>query len=63
MMARNTVPPPVDPALPLAERTRELVARFDAEEKDPGFSGSADALGYAEWFADLLEEWQVLITS
>ena len=54
---RAAVPPPVDPALPLRERTIQLTRQFDAEDKDYAFNGGGDGTTYAEWFADLLDEW------
>lgn len=56
---RAGVPPPVDPGLSLRGRTIELVRRFDNEEKDHAFDDSGDGTTYAQWFADLLEEWVV----
>jgi hypothetical protein len=42
----------------LQARTRQLVALFDAEVKGYAFNDGGDGTTYAEWFADLLEEWQ-----
>jgi hypothetical protein len=44
--------------LPLQTRTHQLLARFDAEAKGYAFNDSGDGTTYAEWFADLLDEWQ-----
>lgn len=54
---RAAIPAPVDPGLPLRERTIALIRRFDAEDKDYAFNDGGDGTTYAEWFADLLEEW------
>jgi hypothetical protein len=45
------------PEMPLADRTRALLAAFDGETKDHGFNDGGDGTTYAEWFADLLDEW------
>lgn len=56
---RAAVPPPVDPGMSLRGRTIELVRRFDNEKKDHAFDDGGDGTTYAQWFADLLEEWAV----
>jgi hypothetical protein len=57
---RSETPPPYDPELPLHLRTEALVAQFDAETKDYAFDDGGHGTAYAEWFADLLEEWMAL---
>lgn len=54
---RADVPPPVSPEISLRGRTIELVRRFDNEEKGRDFDDSGSGTTYAQWFADLLEEW------
>lgn len=48
---------PVRPDLPLPEKTRKLIRRFEGERKDHGFDDGGDGTIYACWFADLLREW------
>jgi hypothetical protein len=57
-MARTPAddPAPVDAALPLDERMRVLLIRFDGETHDYAFCDSGDGVRYATWFADLLDE-------
>ena len=50
-------PWPVPAGASLPERTRLLLARFDAEDKGYGFDDGGDGTMYATWFADLLDEW------
>jgi hypothetical protein len=51
----------MDPGLvatSLTKRTRELLARFDNSDRNSySFNDSGDGTQYAEWFADLLDEW------
>lgn len=55
-MARAEVPSPAE-GISLRERTESLIARFDAEDQDHAFNDGGDGTTYAQWFADLLEEW------
>jgi hypothetical protein len=41
----------------LINRTEQIVAMFDAEEKDYAFGDGGDAEMYAAEMADLLERW------
>lgn len=45
-------PSPISTEGTLASRTRSLLKTFDAEQED-----YTDAISYARWMADLLDEW------
>ena len=55
---RTTMPSPVPAEYPLLIRTRALLEHFDREDRNSyAFGDSGDGTQYAEWFADLLDEW------
>ena len=55
---RTDVAVPVPIEYPLVLRTRALLERFDREDRSSyAFGDSGDGTQYAEWFADLLDEW------
>lgn len=57
-MAKRTDMDPGLTTTALQQRTRELLARFDnADRNSYAFDDSGDGTQYAEWFADLLDEW------